>query len=123
MPARVAEHPRSAVTVAHREQRDTEHDPFDVITVVRDRRRRDEHARRRPQQSELLGEPLRIDVVLDRFTPCLAFIGRARVEVGEDPVDDLDIARQRRIRAGAHRSEYHEMVVTCQDSSDYESEI
>ena len=102
VPAGVAEHPGSAVAAAHREQRHAEGDPFDVVARVGDRRRRQVHARKRAQNLEFLVESDWVQVVLDRLAPRVAFIGRARVDVREDPANDLDVLGDRRLCRCTH---------------------
>ena len=100
--ARVTEHPRPTVAVAHREQRHAEGDTFGVVAGVGDRRRRKVHARIRAQNLQLIGESGWVQVVLDRLAPRVAFIGRARVDVRKDAANDLDILGDRRPCRSAH---------------------
>src|ERR1700756_4976684 len=65
MATRVAEHPRPLVTPADGEKRHAESVTFDVIARVRDRSRRNKHARHRAQQLEFVGESTTVEIVLD----------------------------------------------------------
>ena len=93
-----------------------------MITRVRDRCRRDEHARKRAQKLELVGKPRRVDIVLDRLPPGLTLIGRARVDVRKDAANDLDIARRATslsewpyVRVSHHPATCHNIVVIGED--------
>ena|ERR1700682_522905 len=98
----VAKHPRATITVAHREQRHTEGHAFDMVTGVRDGRGRNEHAGRRTEQPELVGEPGRIEIILDRLAPGVTLIGRSRIDMREDAANDLDIIGEQRLCGATH---------------------
>jgi hypothetical protein len=91
MAARVAEYPRPPIVSTNGAKRRTEADTFDMVTWIWDGCRRDEHTGKRAQQPQFIRESARVEVVLDRFSPHLTFIGSASVDMGEYATHDLHI--------------------------------
>jgi hypothetical protein len=95
MTTRIAENPCPPIAPPHREQWRTEADTFDVVARVRDGRRGNEHAGKRAQHTQLVRESFWVKVILDWFSPYLAFIGRPRVDVSEEAAHDLHVVCHR----------------------------
>src|ERR1700761_3008299 len=102
MAAGVAEYPCTPVAATDREQRHPEAVTFDMIPRVWDGRRWHEHAGKRTQQTHFIRKPSWVDVIVDRFAPHLALIGRARVEMTEHAVHDLHIVCDQRLCRASH---------------------
>src|SRR5271163_3438912 len=104
MAACVAKYPRSLIVPTNSAQRPTEADTFDMVAGVRDRRRRNEHAGKRAQQSQFIRESAWVDIVLNWFSPNLTFIGSTRVDMGQYAAHGLHIVGDRRLCRRAHRA-------------------